>query len=162
GGRRAGILASVLWFVLFDFFLVPPYLTFEISDQKDIFALFVFLGVSALVSWLLAHARDQAEQAQQRAEDVSRLYELSQAIVSAQHPDEVLPKIADKVAEVFDAKACWILLPDNQGQLGIRVQAPDGARALARPELGMAQWAFEHGSEVRQGNLTSPRFQQQS
>src|SRR3954449_4343610 len=31
-GQGAGILASVLGFVLFDFFLVPPYLTFAISQ----------------------------------------------------------------------------------------------------------------------------------
>ena len=64
-GQGAGILASVLGFVLFDFFLVPPYLTFAISQPKDIFALFVFLGVSTLISWLLAGTREQARQAQQ-------------------------------------------------------------------------------------------------
>src|SRR5438105_2262092 len=56
GGQRAGILASVLGFALFDFFLVPPYLTFAISELKEVFALFVFLGVSTLISWLLSHA----------------------------------------------------------------------------------------------------------
>ena len=66
-GQRAGILASVLGFVLFDFFLVPPYLTFAISETKESVALFVFLGVSALISWLLAQAREQARQARQRA-----------------------------------------------------------------------------------------------
>src|SRR4051812_9837463 len=37
-GRRAGILASVLGFALFDFFLVPPYLTFAIDQLNDILA----------------------------------------------------------------------------------------------------------------------------
>lgn len=160
-GRRAGIFASVLGFVLFDFLLVPPYLTFAISRLEDIFALFVFLGVSTLISWLLAHAREQAIQAQQHAEDVSRLYELSQAIIGAQYPTEVLPKIADKVAEVFRAKACWILLPDNQQQLALRVLAPEDARQPTRAELSMAQWSFEHSSEVGQGRLTDPQFQRQ-
>src|SRR4051794_12199399 len=96
-GQRAGILASVLGFVLFDYFLIHPYLTFAISQPKDLYALFVFLGVSTLISWLLSGARKQARQAQQRAEDISRLYELSQAITGAQSLDEVLPKIAGKV-----------------------------------------------------------------
>lgn len=161
GGQGPGILASVLGFALFDFFLVPPYLTFVINDQKDLFALIVFLGVSTLVSALLAHAREQARQAQQRANDVSRLYELSQAIIEAQSLDEVLPKIADKVAEVFRVNACWILLPDAHGQLSVSVQAPAFARAPSRAELGMAQWAIEHGSEVRHGNLTPPGFHRQ-
>jgi two-component system sensor histidine kinase KdpD len=159
-GQRAGIMASVLGFALFNFFLVPPYLTFEIAHLRDIFALFVFLGVSLLISWLLAQAREQARQAQQRAEDVSRLYELSQAITSAQHPGEVLPKIAGKVAEVFVAKSCWILLPNEQQQLVVRAQSPDGARQPSREEMGMAQWSFAHSSEVGQGERTSSRLQQ--
>jgi two-component system sensor histidine kinase KdpD len=160
-GQGAGILASVVGFALFDFFLVPPYLTFVISEQKDLFALFVFLGVSTLISWLLAHAREQARQARQHAEDVSRLYELSQAIIGAQQPDEVLPKIADKVAEVFGASACWIMLPDEREQLAVRARAPEDARPPTRSELGTAQWSFEHSSEVNQGGLTPPQFQQQ-
>jgi two-component system sensor histidine kinase KdpD len=161
GGQGAGILASVLGFALFDYFLVPPYLTLAIKEPEDVFALFVFLGVSTLVSWLLAHAREQSRQARQRAEDLSRLYELSQAIIGAQQPDEILPKIADKVAEVFEVEACWIFLPDDRHQLTVRAQAPEGARPPLRAEAGMAQWALEHGSEVGQGNVTPAHFQQQ-
>jgi two-component system sensor histidine kinase KdpD len=161
-GQGAGIVASVLGFALFDFFLIPPYLTPAIKEPNDVFALFVFLGVSALVSWLLAHAREQARQAQQRAEDVSRLYELSQAIIGAQQPDEVLPKIADKIVVVFEAESCWIFLPDAVGQLVVRAEAPGGARQPSRSEYGMAQWSFEHGSEVGQGGISAPQFQQRS
>src|SRR5436189_3835331 len=103
-GRNAGILASLLGFVLFNYFLVPPYLTFVIGDQRDILALFVFLGVSALLSWLIAGAREQAQQAQRRAADVSRLYELSQAIIGTQRLEDVLPAIAHKVREVFSVQ----------------------------------------------------------
>ncbi|HET7080374.1 MAG TPA: DUF4118 domain-containing protein, partial [Chloroflexia bacterium] len=110
-GRRTGILAAVLGFALFDFFLVPPYLTFAIDNLRNILALFVFLGISTLLSWLIAGAREQARQALRRAEDVSRLYELNQAIIGAQRRDEVLPAIAGKVAGVFEAQACWIFLP---------------------------------------------------
>src|SRR5207248_439468 len=92
------------------------------------------------------------------AEDVSRLYELSQAIIGAQRPDEVLPKITDKVAEVFEAKGCWILLPDGPQPLAVRAYAPQGPQQPTRSELGMAQWAFEHSSEVGQGRFTPPEF----
>ncbi|MFL5733809.1 MAG: ATP-binding protein [Chloroflexia bacterium] len=160
-GQQAGILASVLGFVLFDYFLIHPYLTFAISQPKDLYALFVFLGVSTLISWLLSGAREQARQAQQRAEDISRLYELSQAITGAQSLDEVLPKIAGKVAEVFEAGACWILQPDGLGQLSVKAQAPPGARQPSRSELAMAQWSFGHSSDVSQGSTPAPQFQEE-
>jgi two-component system sensor histidine kinase KdpD len=151
-GRRTGILAAVLGFALFDFFLVPPYLTFAIDNLRNILALFVFLGISTLLSWLIAGAREQARQALRRAEDVSRLYELNQAIIGAQRRDEVLPAIAGKVAGVFEAQACWIFLPGADRRLEVAAQAPPGARTPTRDELTLAAWAFRHGREVAQGD----------
>ena len=137
-GRSAGILASVLGFFLFDFFLVPPYLTFIVGDLHNILALFVFLGVSALLSGLIAGAQEQAREATRRAEDMSRLYELNQAIIGSQQIDQVLPAIASRVAAVFAVQVCWIFLPDAGRQLSVRAQAPSRARAPHRAELAMA------------------------
>ncbi len=147
-GGRPGILASVLGFMLFDFFLVPPYLTFVIADLHNILALFVFLGLSALTSRLIAGAREQARQAQQRATDVSRLYELSQAIIAAERPADVLPAIARKVGDVFDAQACWILLPDAGGRLRVEARAEAHTRPLSRDEELLAERAYHQGSEI--------------
>lgn len=153
-GQWAGILASVLGFALFDFFLVPPYLTLVISDLHNIFALFVFLAVSVLISWLLSGAREQARRAAQRADDVSRLYELSQAIIGAQQMDDVLPAIARKVANVLDAGVCWILVPNEHNQLVIRAQHPTNARQTSRDELALASWVLWHGKEAGLGGQT--------
>jgi two-component system sensor histidine kinase KdpD len=52
------------------------------------------------------------------------------------------------VYEVFEAQACWILLPDSQQQLVVRAQAPDDARPMTRDEISLARWAFWHGSDI--------------
>ncbi len=150
-GQWAGILASVLGFALFDFFLVPPYLTFVIGDLHNILALFVFLGVSVLISWLLSGAREQARRAAERADDVSRLYELSQAIIGARQMDDVLPAIVKKVADVLDAGVCWILVPSEHNQLVIRAQHPGDARQTTRDELALASWVLWHGKDAGLG-----------
>jgi len=156
-GRRAGILASLLGFLLFNFFQVPPYYTFQVTDLHNILALFVFLGVSLLISWLVASGREQASDAQRRAEDVSRLYELSQAIIGAQRMEDVLPAIAGKVRDVFEAQACWILLPDERRQLVVQAHSPDEARPLTRDEIASAEWAFLQDKPLEQGGA-SPSF----
>ncbi len=157
GGQKEGLLASVLGFLLFDFFLIPPYLTFVVTDFRNILALFVFLGVSLLISWLLSTAREQARQAERRANDISRLYELSQAIIGAQRIDEVLPAIAEKVHQVFEAQECWILLPDKSQQLVVSAQAPPSARPPRRDEMSLASWAFWNGSETGHTGKVSSR-----
>ncbi|HUP28089.1 MAG TPA: ATP-binding protein [Chloroflexia bacterium] len=155
-GRGPGILASLVGFSLLDFFLVPPYLTLAVSELHNILALFVFLGLSTLINWLISHARAQTAQAQHRAEDVSRLYELSRAIVGAQRREEVLPAIVDRVIEVLQADACWILLPDERELLVVAASSPPRVRPLTRQELNTSAWTFRHGSHASRGQSASP------
>ncbi len=147
-GRWAGVSAAIAGFLFFDYFLVPPYNTLAVTDFRNLLALFVFLGVSLLISWLISEAREQARQAQRRAADVSRLYELSQAIIGGPRLEEILQAIARKVYEVFEAQACWILLPNSKQQLEIHAQAPENARPITRDEFSLARWAFWHGSDI--------------
>jgi two-component system sensor histidine kinase KdpD len=150
-GRRAGIISSLLGFLLFNFFQVPPYYTLVVSDLHNILALFVFLGVSLLLSWLIAGAREQARQAQRRAEDVAHLYELSQAITGSQNIDQVLLAVTGKVRDVFEAQACWILLPAANEQLVLAACSPPGTRPLTRDEMATAEWAFRRGEPIEHG-----------
>lgn len=156
-GRGAGIFASFVAFALFDYFLVPPYLTFEIGELRNTFALFVFLGVSTLISALLARASEQAEQAQQRAEDFARLYELSRSMIGAQDTNEVLQTIVDSVAGVFEANSCWIFLPERS-RLVVARRSSSGTREPTRDEMSIAEWVFRTGSEVKQNPADRGRF----
>src|ERR1700693_4235047 len=51
-GRYASILASLVAFLSFDFFLVPPLFVFTISRVEEWIALFVFLVTAILTSQL--------------------------------------------------------------------------------------------------------------
>src|SRR5438132_11759321 len=63
GGLGPGIVASVLGFLTFNFFFLPPYDSFVIGRGEDIVVLFVFLGLSILISASLAWASERAETA---------------------------------------------------------------------------------------------------
>src|SRR6266508_4998412 len=82
GGLGPGILASLLGFLTFNFFFLPPYHTFVIARAEDIVVLFVFLGLSILISALLAHARERAEAAEARAQELRTLQTLSAELVA--------------------------------------------------------------------------------
>ena len=160
-GQGAGILAAVLGFGLFELFLVPADQALALTGLANILALAVFLGVSLLLSALIEGARAQAVQAQDHAADVSRLYELSQAIVGAHQLDEVLPAIAEKVVAVFHAQVCWILLPDAAGRLVVQAEAPAGARVPAPEEARVAEWTFRHGGDPGPLGRPVPALDQQ-
>lgn len=58
-GQGPAIVASFLSVLAFDFFLVPPYLTFNVSDVQYVFTFIVFLAVGLVVSTLASKAREQ-------------------------------------------------------------------------------------------------------
>ncbi len=61
GGLAPGILASVLGFLTFNFFFLPPYGTWSIGRPEFVVVLFVFLALSVVISELLARATERAE-----------------------------------------------------------------------------------------------------
>ncbi len=78
---RAGIgpslLAAVICFLSFNFFLIKPYYTWRVSDGRELLDLMVFLLVAFLVGQLASDARQQAENARQRANEKEILHRLA-------------------------------------------------------------------------------------
>ena len=81
GGLGAGIMSSFISFLAFNFFFIPPYGTFAIGRGDDVVVLFVFLGLSVLVSVLMARATSRAEAAEARERELRTLQDLSRALV---------------------------------------------------------------------------------
>ena len=84
GGLGPGIAASFLAFVAFNFFFLPPYETFAIAKAHDVIVLFVFLGLSVLISLLVGRAEARARAAEARAEELRRQQDLSRLLIEPQ------------------------------------------------------------------------------
>ena len=65
-GRRPSVLAAVLSVAAFDFFFVPPALTFAVRDIRYLVTFGVMLVVSLVISGLTVRMRDQAEASRRR------------------------------------------------------------------------------------------------
>ncbi|MBI5931736.1 MAG: DUF4118 domain-containing protein [Chloroflexi bacterium] len=76
-GTRPSLLAAVLCFLSFNFFLIKPYYTFLVSDSRELLDLIVFLLVAFLVGQLASNARQQAKNARQRADEKEVLHKLA-------------------------------------------------------------------------------------
>ena len=58
-GRGPSIAAAVLSVLLFDFFFVPPRLTFAVSDTEYVITFAVMLGIGLLISELTSRLQSQ-------------------------------------------------------------------------------------------------------
>jgi two-component system sensor histidine kinase KdpD len=135
-GRWPSMLVGSIAALAFNFFFVPPYSAFGFNAPEDALRLVTFLSVALLVSTLASRAQAQALMAQQRATELSALYNLSQAISADIDLNRTLPTIARTSLELLSVTACTILLYDEQGQLVERTSVghvPPAAATLDVP-----------------------------
>jgi K+-sensing histidine kinase KdpD len=126
-GRYAALVAAVVAFLSFDFFLVPPLYSFNIFRWEEWIALFVFLATALISSQLTTQTRQSVEQARLREREARILYEAGRVINSTDRLDEQLDSIALALVRVFSAwgvRECAILLSDEHGSLSIQADAP--------------------------------------
>src|SRR5260221_2472659 len=92
-GRYAAILASLVAFFSFDFFIVPPLYTFVIYRVEEWIALFVFLIDAILTGQLAAALRERAEPASRRERETRILYDLVRVTNREAEPERQLHTI---------------------------------------------------------------------
>lgn len=157
-GLFAAVIASVISFLAFDFFLVPPFFMLTIEKPEEWLALCVFLCAAIITGQLAAALRLRAEQAHQRELETRILYELLRDTNREEDLEHQLGVIARKVVHVFGERGvrdCMILLPDEKGQPVLRASAsvPPKLWQLTADEMTTAAWVLREGQTV---NFYSP------
>ena len=151
-GRGPSLLAAIAGVLAFDFFLVPPYLTFAVSDTQYIITFLMLFMVSLVISSLTARGREQAEAAIRRESQTSALYNLSRDLTSATNLNHVADIIISRIGQAFGREVA-IFLPEN-GHIRPFASSPD--YHPDENELAVAAWAFEHDQPAGRGTDTLP------
>ena len=73
-GLRPVIFTAIIGVVAFDFFFIPPYLTFRVTDTEYLITFAGMIIVGALISLLVTRAREHAFAAQARENETGTLY----------------------------------------------------------------------------------------
>jgi two-component system sensor histidine kinase KdpD len=152
--RGPAILASVLAVGCFDFFLVPPYYTFAISDTEYLLTFAVMLTTALVVSTLTLRLRRQAEAASAREERTAALYAMSRDLAAAPDLDAILQAAARHIHSVFLSQVL-LLLPDDAGRLTERA-AETVTYLFDVREQAVSQWVFDHGRMAGKTTDTLP------
>lgn len=83
-GSTAGLLASVLGILCFNFFFLPPFHTLTISEPENWVAFAAFVITALIAGQLSGYARRRAEESEARQQEIERLYtELQSAFEQA-------------------------------------------------------------------------------
>jgi len=150
-GRGPSVAASVIGVAAFDFFCVPPYLTFAVSDTEYLLTFAVMLVIALTITHLTAGMRYQARVAAYRERRVRSLYEMSRELSGALTAEQIVEIAVQHVQGVFEAPSA-VLLPDDNGRLAY----PEGVRPgdLREADLSVAQWVYDREQPAGLGTGT--------
>lgn len=153
-GRGPSVLAAVLGVATFDFFFVPPYFTFAVSDTQYVVTFGVMLVVGLVISKLAAGMRLQARVAAHRERRTAALYAMSRELTGTRGQQNLLGIALRHISEIFEARVA-ALVPDAQGKLA-QARIVTEEHAPIEADLAVAQWVHDHGQPAGRGTNTLP------
>lgn len=148
---RVGLFTALAAIGLFDFFLIPPYLTFRVSDVRYLPSFFVFIIISLILSFLSKGIRWQNETTRHRERFLSALYSFSREIMDASNLEEILDKASTHISSAFQSDVV-ILLPDENNQLQVREK--QGKIEFDEKEKAVALWVYKNGQNAGKNTQT--------
>ncbi len=152
-GRGPSILSSVLSVSAFDFFFVPPFYTFAVSDAQYLLTFVVMLAVALVISNLASDMRYQARVATLRERRARALYEMGRELGGALQAEQVVDIANRHLQGVFQANTA-ILLPTLEEKI-VMPPAPAGmAEHDMALDVAIAQWVFDHQQAAGFGTNT--------
>jgi two-component system sensor histidine kinase KdpD len=145
-------MTAALGVAAFDFFFVPPYYSFAVSDPQDLLTFAGLLVVGIVISSFASRAREQAQAAQRREASTSALHGLSRDLAATSGLDRIVQTIARHVATTFTRGVALLLPVDDELQSKFSTPGfPFDAN-----EHAVATWVFRHGQPAGHGTDTLP------
>ncbi|MFO0766300.1 MAG: sensor histidine kinase KdpD [Nitrospiraceae bacterium] len=153
-GRGPSVLASLLSVATFDFFFVPPYFSFAVTDIQYLLTFAVMLSVALVISNLAVRIGRQVETARYRERRTGVLYAMSRDLATHRGASTLANVAAKHLRDVFDSQVAMFLADRER-----RLQLQRGEQLFFEfdpTEMGVAQWVYDHGERAGLGTDTLP------
>src|SRR6202011_3736599 len=129
GGTWPGIGAAIAADLLANWYFIPPVHTLTIGAAENVIAVVVFLGVAAVVSWLVGYASRRSAEAARARSEAAALVRLAGALLSEQDP---LVELMGQLRTTFGLVGVSLLHRDGSG--GWRPVSVAGDPAPTNPD----------------------------
>jgi two-component system sensor histidine kinase KdpD len=147
-GLWPSLVASVLGMLCFDFFFVPPVMSFTVGDVRHLISFGVFLLVAFVTGTLAARLRSQAEASRERERRTAALYSLSDKITAETDLSQVLQTVVKTVAETTKRDVA-LFMPGPHETLPVSsTYSTTEDMSLTEKEGDLLRWVFELRQEA--------------
>jgi two-component system sensor histidine kinase KdpD len=152
-GMWPAIFASVLSFLVYNFFFIPPVYTFTIAEPYELLALVIFLVVAVISSAMAGRVREQARIAAARMRAMRRLYEFTKRLSGLATVDAVAEGAASEIHASLGRPVVVMLAHDDDIALTAAWPPEDALDAAA---MTAARWAYSHNEPAGADTGTLP------
>ncbi|KAB0667515.1 sensor histidine kinase KdpD [Oryzomonas japonica] len=149
-GRKQAVVTSLLGVLAFDFFFVPPRLTFAVADTQYLITFIALFIVGVVISTLVARSRERAEAMRAREVQTASLYYLSRDLAAAVDIGAVMKALIRNVEEALNAHVA-LFLPEGER---LDVMAASSGLIIDAKEQAVADWAFRNRHPAGRGTDT--------
>lgn len=153
-GIGPSIYAASAGVLAFDFFFIPPFLSFTVADLRYLISFAVFLAVAALTASLAARLRQQLHFAKQRETHTASLYALSRHMTAMTDIHSLLENVSRQISDTINTQVA-IYLPDKQDELELTTYSSGHSNwGKGESEMIIAKWVYRHGEMAGRGSNT--------
>lgn len=150
-GTGPALFASILAFLMWDFFFLPPQYTLTLSDERDWILLFTFLVIGILIGQLTGRMREREQEAIEKEQDTAALYRAILS-VSADTTGAALSRITKQVVESTKALGAIIFLSSkDSSDLVVSGESGDMSSTNRKEIKRVGGWAIENAKAVGLG-----------
>jgi two-component system, OmpR family, sensor histidine kinase KdpD len=140
-GIWPAIYASVLSFLVYNFFFIPPVYTFTVAEPYELLALVIFLVVAVISSALAGRVREQARISASRMRSMRRLYEFTRRLSGLATLDGVAEGAASEIHASLSRPVVVLLAHADDLDLTAAWPPED---TLDPAAMTAARWAYSH------------------
>jgi two-component system sensor histidine kinase KdpD len=128
-GRWLSIYVAILCALGFDYFFLPPVRSFQLAGGQAWIAMVSYLACCLVVGRVAEMARRQTRAAEQRREDVERLYELSQEMMLHEDAAGLIKDLPRLIDRVFKLNGVVLFVSDQDQFYGSTSDVPASVKA---------------------------------
>jgi len=145
-GRVAAIWGALLSVACFDYFFIPPLLSFAMSDTQYLFTFALILVIALVASEVGTRLRIDARNARAGERREATVARVARDLSGALKVEQIVKICVETIAPLFEAKVA-LTLPDLRDRVHLMGAADFG-------DLSVAQWTYDHVQRAGRGTDT--------
>lgn len=142
GSLSVVIFTATLFALIWNFFFIPPTLTFTLNSMEDLVMYTAFFLIAVTIGLLANRIRFHQKITREREDRVNVLYEILKDIANSYEKATFLKKVSARVGSILKAQ-CGIILKSPGGQLQFD-DVKEYSFQLDEKERAVAIWSFQN------------------